>query len=107
MTEGITILKFSGVTSAQFAQLDKALKSEPLMTEKQGAFQKPFHSKYCEIKTTRWTNETLTIEVEVYMFQKWRQNPDSSPETAWYKDEPKTPTPRWVIDKIMDALERF
>ena len=51
------------------------------------------------------THETLTIEVAVYDFAKWYRGIGGN--KPWYTHNEYGRTQRWVVQKILDALERF
>jgi len=109
MTEnaGFSIQKYVGVTPAQLAKLHEALTTEPICRpgyiEGEGSYRKCF----AELRTVSWNlqHRSLTIEVIVYDYAIWRRSVGS--ERQWATHCEHSPTERWVVENILDALERF
>ena len=96
-----SIQKYVGVTPQQLANLQTVLTSERM--REYGHMPCSYYYAYAAIKTVSWdtTHESLTVEVVVwdYARQYRKDHCDSNNE--------RRPTERWVIDHILNALERF
>lgn len=110
MTENrSTILKFVGVSSEEFLDLDVALRSSKIREENFSVGQLSAFAEYAVIKSSNWSQSyrTLTIEVEVFEFQRWCNNPGAGPDHHRYVFNENRPTPRHVIESILNALGRY
>lgn len=105
--DGFSIQKFVGVTPAQLAKLYKVLTSEPVRRTGNNPGEGPFHISFAELKTVSWDlqHELLTIEVAVYDHAIWRRGIGGT--KPWTTHSEHDRTERWVVEKILDALERF
>ena len=110
MTENrSTIFKFVGVSTERFLDLDVAMRSEKILEEDKFAHKLRGFGEYAIIKSSTWSqhHKTQTVEIEVFEFQRWCKNPEAGPENRVYVFNEKRPTPRSVIETILDTLDRF
>ena len=106
---GFSIQKFVGVAPQQFANLQAVLAEKPIREDGREAGIGKFFHAYAEILRVEWNSkhETLTVTVEVAIYDYRRKCfavRGSDSEGDYERD---MPTERWVVDMILDALERF
>lgn len=107
--KGFSIQKFVGVTPEQLAKLHKALTTEPIRRTGNISGEGIYHKSFAELKTVSWDtkHESLTIEVIVYDYAIWRRGIGSNRQWETTYDCSSGYTERFVINSILDALDRF
>jgi len=105
--DGFSVQKFVGVTPVQLAKLHKVLTTEPVREAGHIEGEGLYYQSFTELKAVSWDmqHESLTIEVMVYDYAIWRRGVGGT--KPWVTHSERDRTERWVIDNILDALDRF
>lgn len=105
--ETFSIQKYIGVTPQQFANLQAVLIQEPIRKAGQvGDGWGPNYFVLAETKSVAWDREhgTLTVEVAVYDYsRRYLKKNDAWTHSVYHRYS----TSRDIVDKILNALERF